>query len=108
MSGPGKAPNRSQCDFEGTFRLLGRKHALQILRALLERSPRRFSDLREAAGVNTATLTSRLRQMQSLGLLSREVIRVIPRRVEYDLTPMGRDLVKMFQPMLEWREKYSR
>jgi DNA-binding HxlR family transcriptional regulator len=95
------------CDFEATFRLLGQKYALHILRALLERSPRRFNELRESVGMNSATMTDRLRHMQELGLIRREVIRVIPRRVEYGLTPMGRDLVKIFEPMMEWREKYT-
>lgn len=101
-------PGGPRCDFEGTFRLLGQKYVLHILRALIERSPRRFNDLRESVGANTSTLTDRLRQMQKLGLLRREVIHVVPRRVEYSLTPMGHDLVKIFPPMMKWRAKYSR
>ena len=107
MSKGGEGPEAAHCDFEGTFRLLGQKHVLPILRALLERSPRRFSELQTSIGANTATLTDRLRRMQHLGLVRREVIRVVPRRVEYRLTPMGRDLVKIFAPMIKWREKYS-
>jgi DNA-binding HxlR family transcriptional regulator len=95
------------CDFEGTFQLLGQKHALRVLRALVEKSPRRFNELRESVGANTATMTDRLRQMERLGLIQRDVIRVLPRRVEYRLTPMGRDLVKIFRPMSRWRAKYS-
>ncbi|MCI4364269.1 MAG: helix-turn-helix transcriptional regulator [Thermoplasmata archaeon] len=98
---------RAHCDFEATFQLLGRKYVLQLLRALVEASPRRFNELGEAVGANTATLTDRLRSLERLGLVRREVIRVIPRRVEYALTPMGRDLVKLFTPMLRWRAKYS-
>ncbi|MCI4346499.1 MAG: helix-turn-helix transcriptional regulator [Thermoplasmata archaeon] len=97
----------SRCDFEATFQLLGRKYVLPVLRALLDASPRRFNELREAVGANTATLTDRLRHLERLGLVRREVIRVLPRRVEYALTPMGRDLVKIFAPMIRWREKYS-
>ncbi|MGP8078754.1 MAG: winged helix-turn-helix transcriptional regulator [Thermoplasmata archaeon] len=108
MTRASPGPLSPHCDFEGTFRVLGQKHVLQILRALLAGNPRRFNELREAVGANTATLTDRLRRMQELGLVRREVIRVIPRRVEYQLTPMGRDLVKIFRPMMEWREKYSR
>ena len=52
-------------------------------------------------------MTDRLRQMERLGLVRRDVIRVLPRRVEYRLTPMGRDLVKIFRPMTQWRAKYS-
>ena len=97
----------SHCDFEGTFRLLGQKHVLRVLWALVERSPRRFNELREDVGANTATMTDRLRQMERLGLVRRDVIRVLPRRVEYRLTPMGRELVKIFRPMVRWRAKYS-
>jgi len=100
-------PLAPQCDFEGTFRLLGQKHVLRVLWALVEKSPRRFNELRESVGANTATMTDRLRQMQRLGLVRRDVIRVLPRRVEYRLTPMGRDLVKIFRPMTRWRAKYS-
>jgi len=52
-------------------------------------------------------MTDRLKQMQRLGLVQRDVIRVVPRRVEYRLTPMGRDLVKIFTPITRWRAKYS-
>jgi DNA-binding HxlR family transcriptional regulator len=107
-NGQGNGSGAPHCDFEATFRLLGQKHALHILLALVESSPRRFNELRGHVGVNAATMTERLRQMQALGLVQREVIRVIPRRVEYGLTPMGRDLAKIFHPMMAWREKYSR
>jgi DNA-binding HxlR family transcriptional regulator len=107
MPAPRARPVASHCDFEGTFRLLGQKHALRVLWALVEKSPRRFNELRESVGANTATMTDRLRHMQRLGLVQRDVIRVLPRRVEYRLTPMGRDLVKIFRPMTQWRAKYS-
>jgi DNA-binding HxlR family transcriptional regulator len=45
--------------------------------------------------------------MQALGIVQRDVIKVIPRRVEYRLTPMGNDLVRIFRPLARWREKYS-
>ncbi|MGP8071598.1 MAG: winged helix-turn-helix transcriptional regulator [Thermoplasmata archaeon] len=107
MPAPRAPPGAAQCDFEGTFRLLGQKHALRILWALVEKSPRRFNELRDSVRANTATMTDRLRHMERLGLVQRDVIRVLPRRVEYRLTPMGRDLVKIFRPMAQWRVKYS-
>lgn len=96
-----------RCDFEATFELLGQKHVLQILRALLEKSPRRFNELQESVSVNTATLTDRLKRLETLGIVRRRALRVTPRRVEYRLTPMGRDLLKIFRTMMEWRRKYS-
>jgi len=107
MAGSSKSPSGPHCDFEGTFRLLGQKYVLHILRALVEQSPLRFNELQETIDVNTATITDRLRRMEKLGLIRREVVRVVPRRVEYGLTPMGRDLVKIFHRMWEGRGKYS-
>jgi len=107
MPAPRAQPAVPHCDYEGTFRLLGQKHVLGVLWALVEKSPRRFNELRGRVGANTATTTDRLRQMERLGLVRRDVIRVLPRRVEYRLTPMGRDLVKIFRPMTQWRAKYS-
>lgn len=105
-SPPARRESR-QCDFEGTFRLLGQRHTLEILWVLVQRSPRRFNDLREEVGANTATVTDRLKQLQALGLVRRDVIRALPRRVEYQLTPMGHDLVRIFRPLGQWRAKYS-
>lgn len=95
------------CDFEGTFELLGQRHVLQILRALMQKRPQRFNELQESLAVNTATLTDRLKRLEALGIVRRQPLRVVPRRVEYSLTPMGRDLLKIFRTMMEWRRKYS-
>jgi DNA-binding HxlR family transcriptional regulator len=107
MAGTRTGSKAPHCDFEATFRLLGQKHCLTILWALVQKSPQRFNELRDHIGANTATMTIRLKRMQTLGLVQRAVIRVVPRRVEYRLTPMGHDLVKIFRPITEWREKYS-
>jgi len=104
------APQRAKpphCDYEGTFRLLGQKHVLTILWSLVQKSPQRFNELQKSVGANTATVTDRLRRLEGLGLVERAVIRVVPRRVEYRLSPMGRDLVRIFRPITRWREKYS-
>jgi len=96
-----------RCDFEGTFQLLGERHVLTILWALVKKSPQRFNQLREEVDANSATVTDRLKRLETLGLVQRSVIRIVPRRVEYRLTPMGCDLVRIFRPMMQWREKYS-
>jgi len=96
-----------RCDFEGTLALLGERHVLMLLYLLYQESPRRFNELKTEATVNTATLSDRLKRLERLGIVKRTVIRSLPRRVEYGITPMGRDLLKMFRAMLEWRSKYS-
>jgi DNA-binding HxlR family transcriptional regulator len=103
-----RAPSSSpRCDFEATFELLGQKHVLVILRALWEKSPQRFSELQTSISVNTATLSDRLKRLEHLGIVQRRALAVTPRRADYRLTPMGRDLMRIFRTMMEWRRKYS-
>jgi DNA-binding HxlR family transcriptional regulator len=103
-----KGASPPHCDFEGTLALLGERHVLMLLYLLYRKSPRRFNELKNEATVNTATLSDRLKRLEALGIVERTVIRSLPRRVEYEITPMGRDLLKMFRAMLDWRSKYSR
>lgn len=87
--------------------LLGERHVLRLLFLLFQKSPRGFNELKTAATVNTATLSDRLKKLEHLGIVKRTVIRALPRRVEYGITPMGRDLLKIFRTMNDWRSKYS-
>jgi DNA-binding HxlR family transcriptional regulator len=100
-------PMQGQCDFEGTMELLGERHVLTLLYLLFQKSPRGFNELKTAGDVNTATLSDRLKNLERLGIVERRVIRALPRRVEYGITPMGRDLLKIFRTMMEWRSKYE-
>ena len=95
------------CDFNGTLDLLGERHVIQLLFLLFQKSPRGFNELRDAAEVNTATLSDRLKRLEALGIVERTVIKALPRRVEYGITPMGIDLLKIFQTMMEWNAKYG-
>lgn len=56
--------------------------------------PRRFSELRaDIPGVSAKVLTSRLRSLESNGVISREVKPTSPPSVEYALTDLGKELV---------------
>ncbi|MCI4331987.1 MAG: helix-turn-helix transcriptional regulator [Thermoplasmata archaeon] len=96
-----------RCDFEATMATLGQKHVLGILHRLGERSPSRFHELRDGLQVNPRTLTVRLVELERLGVVARRVHHVVPRKVDYSLTPMGRDLVEIFQTLHAWKSKYS-
>ena len=87
--------------------LLGERHVLALLYVLFRKSPRGFNELKSEAAVNTATLSDRLKRLERLGIVERTVIRALPRRVEYGLSPMGRDLIEIFRTMTEWRTKYT-
>jgi DNA-binding HxlR family transcriptional regulator len=63
----------------------------------------RFSRLREhVGGVSQKMLTKTLRQLERDGLVSREVHPVIPPRVDYQLTPLGRSLLDTICGFWDW------
>ena len=80
------------CPVARAARLLGDGCALLIVRDL-EAGPRRFGDLLGSAAGNTRLLSGRLRRLTAAGILDRHDCGGRPPRVEYSLTPMGRDLL---------------
>ena len=60
-------------------------------------------ELRDALpGISPHTLTSRLRQFERYGLVTRTAYPEIPPRVEYRLTELGKGLRKVLDAMAEW------
>ncbi|MCH4096222.1 MAG: helix-turn-helix transcriptional regulator [Acidaminococcus provencensis] len=87
-------------------RLLQGKWAIAIL-YLLSTGPVRFNELqRKLQKINHATLSTQLKQLETEGLIVRKEYAQIPPKVEYSLTPIGRE----FQPVLDsigvWAQKY--
>lgn len=81
-----------QCPIQFVVDLLGSKWAILILRELFG-GDRRTHELRRALpGISTKTLTIRLKELEAEGLVARRVYAEIPPRVEYALTPKGRQL----------------
>ena len=63
----------------------------------------RFGRLKkDLPGITNTMLTKALRELEEDGLLSREQFNEIPPRVEYSLTPMGRDLLPVFYAIMNW------
>lgn len=69
------------------------KWTMLILEALEEHGTLRFTQLGKAVGrISQKMLTQTVRQMERDGLVRRTVHPVIPPRVDYALTPLGRSL----------------
>jgi DNA-binding HxlR family transcriptional regulator len=63
----------------------------------------RWAELRRAVdGISEKMLAQTLRTLEADGLVEREALPVIPPHVEYRLTPLGRDLMERFMPLMEW------
>ena len=88
--------------------ILGNKWTALIVKELSEGCAR-FSELEAALkGISPRTLSQRLDEMQSCGLITKESFAEVPPRVEYKLTKKGRDLLPILHSMAEWGDKYHK
>src|ERR1700723_3192432 len=69
----------------------------------LGNGPLRFNELRRAiGGISQRMLTLTLRGLERDGLITRTVFPTIPPRVDYALTPLGRDLLDPVSALSSW------
>lgn len=95
-------PDETYCPVRATLALLGQKWVLHIIHQLMG-GKRRFNELAHAVGgCNSRTLRDRLRDLEELGIVRREIIAVMPPWVEYDLTPCGRELGEALAGLASW------
>ncbi|WP_370940441.1 winged helix-turn-helix transcriptional regulator [Amycolatopsis sp. cg13] len=85
---------------------MGGKWKGLILFALSE-APVRFGVLRRAVpGISERILIHQLRELETSGLVHREVYHQVPPKVEYSLTDFGRTLNTAIAPLGEWGEEH--
>ena len=100
--------NNDRCPVEATLELIGGKYKALILWHLSE-GTMRFSELKkEIAGATPKMLTQQLRELETKNLLNLEVYPVIPPKVEYSLTELGRSLMPVLVAMRDWGSDYLR
>lgn len=96
------------CPVETTLDLIGGKYKALILWHLSD-GTLRFSQLRKMiSGATPKMLTQQLRELESQDLIHREVFPVIPPKVEYSLTELGKSLMPVLHAMRDWGAGYLR
>ena len=96
------------CPVAATLELIGGKYKALILWHLAK-SDLRFSQLREVIHSATAKmLTQQLRELEANALIHREVFPVVPPKVVYSLTELGRSLMPILTAMRDWGSGYLR
>jgi DNA-binding HxlR family transcriptional regulator len=81
------------------------KWTMLILEVLEEHGTLRFKEVgRLTTGISQKMLTQTLRAMERDGFVSRKVYPVIPPKVEYSLTELGRSLGEAFCSVWLWAE----
>jgi DNA-binding HxlR family transcriptional regulator len=94
------------CPVRATLALVGQKWVPRIIYELMQEK-RRFNELASAVGgCNSRTLRDRLKGLEELGLIERNVINVMPPWVEYELTPKGRELGEALYRIETWGRTY--
>jgi DNA-binding HxlR family transcriptional regulator len=96
----------ANCPVESTLELIGGKYKALILWHL-SGGTLRFSQLKKSIESATAKmLTQQLRELEAQQLVHREIFPVIPPRVEYSLTDLGRSLLPILVAMRDWGTNY--
>jgi DNA-binding HxlR family transcriptional regulator len=74
---------------------------------ILARGTMRYAALqREIGGISQKMLTQTLRSLERDGLVQRTVHPVVPPKVEYSLTRLGRTLIEPLHALCRWSEKH--
>jgi DNA-binding HxlR family transcriptional regulator len=95
-----KALQEELKSLEETFAVLFQKWSLEILYSLFLKSTLGFGELKKALGVNSRTLSDKLKFLKKFGYLERNVTSGPPLRVEYTLTLKGKNTVLLALPLL--------
>lgn len=97
-----------KCPIDTTLKMLGCRWKVLIIRELLT-GTKRFSELKKSVtGITQKVLTSKLREMEELGLLERKIYPQIPPKVEYTLTDIGYSLRPVLDTLKDWVKDYKR
>lgn len=113
---------QNKCEFTGydvaellketsTIRdLITKRATLEILFPLCcTTEPVRHKQFKKSlTGISSKTLSTRLSELVSEGILERQTFAEVPPRVEYRLTSKGQELIESITDLLNWMRKWSK
>ena len=103
---PGPAGQPASCRAREVLQRVGDKWSMYVI-DLLGRDTMRFTELhRGIDGIPSRMLTVTLRGLERDGIVTRTIHPVIPPRVEYALTPMGRTLLDTIGQLVSWADSH--
>ena len=97
-----------RCPLMAFSEAAGGKYKMRILWELM-RGPRRYGELRRSAivaargkPVTPRVLSRELKELEKRGMIHRRQYPVIPPKVEYSLTDLGRSLIPVIKQIVKW------
>jgi DNA-binding HxlR family transcriptional regulator len=93
--------------YQGAVELIGRRWSGAILYALADDGPLRFAELKDCVpGMSDRLLSARLKELESAGLLHREVQSGPRVHVSYELTRKGESLKPVIGSLQAWAQRW--
>jgi DNA-binding HxlR family transcriptional regulator len=96
------------CPVDNSLKIFGQKYALHIVRNMVVLKQNRFAQfLRSIEGINTKTLSIRLRELEDFGIIKRTIIASRPVQTEYSLTDKGMALEPILAQIATFSTRYE-
>ncbi|MFV8826507.1 winged helix-turn-helix transcriptional regulator [Alkalihalobacterium sp. APHAB7] len=99
--------NKSQLcpKFEKAMSLLSKRWTGLIIYQLLS-GQQRFCTIEQAIGISGRLLSERLKELESQGIVKREIYPETPVRIEYSLTEKGKSLEPLMKEIETWSQTW--
>lgn len=96
------------CPVQTCLNFISDKWKILIIRDLMT-GTKRFNELKKSlVPVTQKMLTQQLREMESDGIINRKVYPVVPPKVEYSLTELGKSLMPVIEAMKKWGTDFKK
>lgn len=97
-----------ECSFAKVQKIVSGKWDMLII-YLLSMETLRFGELhRKLPDMTQATLSKQLKNLESYGIVHRNVYNQIPPKVEYSLTEIGEKFLPVLEALEKWSKEYEK
>jgi DNA-binding HxlR family transcriptional regulator len=97
-----KSPPEAVCN--RIFHMFGDRWTLRIA-SVLRGGERRYKEIAKALGINSATLSTRLKRLEDLELVTRNEETIDKLSVTYKLTKSGLELLPVYDEIVKFGQK---
>jgi DNA-binding HxlR family transcriptional regulator len=95
------------CPIDTTFKIISKRFTALILRDMISLNETRFNQFMESIdGINSKTLSKRLKEMEDSGLIKRKIYQHRPINIAYFLTEKGKAVKPILDHMANFSCKY--
>jgi DNA-binding HxlR family transcriptional regulator len=89
-------------NFHNAIEFIGKRWMGAVIYALLE-GPKRYHEIISTIpGISDRLLTERLRDLENEGLIVKKILSTSPKKVVYELTPIGIELEEVINILIKW------